>query len=127
MPVHYEMVAPKRFVRIFLSGVVTESEVYEATSRIRHEPTFNPDMRCLIDLLQLDHAEVSPEFLSVMGRLSILSGRARRAILVPSAAFERRVRPYLARLNPETARVFHQVADALAFLNEGVGEAQRIG
>ncbi len=85
MPVLYTIDSERRVVFTQVVGVVDGEQLHAHQDRLRNDPDFQADMRELMDCLELKDAKLKTIVYPHLVRSSPWGGKAKRAIVAPSA------------------------------------------
>ncbi len=110
-------------------GLVTDEDLIRLAHQVSSDPLFGPQMRLLCDWSEVTQSKVTQVGIAYEVANSRFSVTSRRAYVVRGGP-ETQVVAYLtAYSSPAEAlniRTFNRKADAVAWLNEGIGESQRL-
>lgn len=80
MPWAYNIDAIENLVVVKASGVITESEILLGAHELYQDPTFHPDLNCLLDYSEVTDWQISNEFLALMASKRRYTEKSRTAI-----------------------------------------------
>jgi hypothetical protein len=118
MPATYWIDIPRRLVLSRGWGVFTEQDLLGHFNTLSADPDFQPTFSQLADLLRVEHAAVSKEFVRRHALEHLFSSRAQRAIVVSSADHYELARIYaeFAQYASQNVHVFRNMHDANEWL-----------
>jgi len=118
MPATYWIDVPRRLVLSRGWGVFTEQDILDHFTTLSVDPSFQPTFSQLADLLSVEHAAVSKEFVRRHALEHLFSRTARRAIVVSSADHYELARIYaeFAQYASQNVHVFRDMHDAKEWL-----------
>jgi hypothetical protein len=119
MPRTYVVDHERDAIWVSVSGVFTEEEFRTGTDATVHEPGFHRSIRTLVDFSAVTEFKISAKALEEFVLRRFFSKDSRRAFVVGSGFGESFVEFGKILGAEEQIRVFHCVAEALAWLNEG--------
>jgi hypothetical protein len=130
MPWTYSIDKAREFMWVRASGVVTEAEVAIGAAKAVGDPDFGAHYRLLIDYSEATSISMSVDAVARFAQSKAFAPRSRRAFLAttPLAFGLGRMYEIYASLGDTSApvRVFHDRAEALAWLNSDVPPEQVI-